>query len=129
VIVVDASVIAPLVLDDGAEGTQKRARLRGEQLAAPDLVKVEAASAIRRHLAAGLVDERRATLAIDDLISLPVLLFPTEPFLTRAWALRDNVTTYDACYIALAETLACALLTADGRLSRAPGVRCPVELI
>ncbi len=128
-IVVDASVLAPLVLDDGPEGTKKRARLQGEQLAAPDLVKVEAASAIRRHLAAGFVDENRATLAISDLISLPVLLFPTETFLERAWALRDNVTTYDACYVALAETLGCTLLTADGRLGRAPGIGCPLELV
>ncbi len=127
-IVVDASVLAPVVLDDGADGTRMRARLRGERLAAPDLAKVEVASVIRRHLASAAVDDERASQAIWNLIDLPILLFPTAPFLRRAWALRDNVTAYDACYVALAETLACTMLTADGRLARAPGLQCAVEL-
>lgn len=127
-IVVDASVLAPVVLDHGTDGTRMRARLRGERIAAPDLAKVEAASVIRRHLASGAVDHEQATAAIEDLIELPVLLFPTAPFLRRAWALRENVTPYDACYVALAETLACTMLTADGRLARAPGLQCPVEV-
>ena len=127
-IVVDASLLAPVVLDHGADGTRMRGRLRSERIAAPDLAKVEAASVIRRHLASGDVDHEQATAAIEDLIELPVLLFPTAPFLRRAWALRDNVTPYDACYVALAETLACTMLTADGRLVRAPGLRCPIEL-
>jgi predicted nucleic acid-binding protein len=128
VIVVDASVLAPVVLDHGADGTRMRARLRGERLAAPDLAKVEVASVIRRHLASAAVDDERASQAIWNLIDLPILLFPTAPFLRRAWALRDNVTAYDACYVALAETLACTMLTADGRLARAPGLQCAVEL-
>jgi predicted nucleic acid-binding protein len=128
VIVVDASVLAPVVLDHGPDGIRMRARIRGERIAAPDLAKVEVASVIRRHLASGAVDSERASQAIDDLIEFPVLLFPTAPFLRRAWALRENVTAYDACYVALAETLACTLLTADGRLARAPGLECPVEM-
>ena len=127
-IVVDASVLAPVILDHGPDGTRMRARLRGERIAAPDLAKVEAASVIRKHLASGAVDHDRASAAIEDLIELPLLLFPTAPFLRRAWALRENVTPYDACYVALAETLACTMLTADGRLARAPGLQCPVEL-
>ncbi|HEY5012202.1 MAG TPA: type II toxin-antitoxin system VapC family toxin [Acidimicrobiia bacterium] len=128
-IVVDASVLAPVVLDDGPDGTRMRARLRGERVAAPDLAKVEAASVIRRHLASGAVDYQRASQAIENLIDFPILIFPTAPFLRRAWELRDNVTAYDACYVALAETLACAMLTADGRLARAPGLECAVELV
>jgi predicted nucleic acid-binding protein len=128
VIVVDASVLAPVVLDDGVDGTRMRARLRGERLAAPDLAKVEVASVIRRHVASAAVVDRRASRAIEHLIDLPILLFPTAPFLRRAWALRDNVTAYDACYVALAETLSCTMLTADGRLARAPGLQCAVEL-
>jgi predicted nucleic acid-binding protein len=86
------------------------------------------ASVIRKHLAAGAVDHERASAAIEDLIDLPLLLFPTAPFLRRAWTLRENVTPYGACYVALAETLACTMLTADGRLARAPGLECPIEL-
>lgn len=127
-IVVDASVLAPVVLDHGADGTRMRARLRGERIAVPDLAKIEAASVIRRHLANGAVDHAGADQAMDDLVDLPVVAFPTSQFLRRAWALRANVTTYDACYVALAETLDCTLLTADARLARAPGLQCAVEL-
>jgi predicted nucleic acid-binding protein len=49
--------------------------------------------------------------------------------LPRVWSLRDNLTSYDACYVALAERLGAVLVTADGRLARAPGTRCAVELL
>ncbi len=64
-----------------------------------------------------------------DLLDLPINVYPTAPLLLRSWQLRDNLTAYDACYIALAETLGCNFLTADNRLSRAPGTRCPIEVI
>ena len=56
-------------------------------------------------------------------------VFPTAPLLHRAWELRDNVTSYDACYVALAEALDGVLLTADLRLAGAPGVRCAIEVV
>lgn len=55
-------------------------------------------------------------------------VFPTAPPLRRASDLRDTVTGYDACYVALAEALGCALLTADARLAGAAGARCEIEL-
>ena len=127
-LVVDASVLAPVVLEDGDDGDRMRARLRGERVVAPDLAKLEAASVIRRVLASGAVDQARADQAVADLVDLPVLVFPTSPLLQRAWALRDNITMYDACYVALAEALACPLLTSDARLARAPGLQCAVEI-
>jgi predicted nucleic acid-binding protein len=55
--------------------------------------------------------------------------YPVFPFLERVWELRDNVSAYDAAYIALAELLGCSLLTVDSRLGGAPGVRCPVIVV
>ena len=84
---------------------------------------------IRRQLRVGTIDVNQAGQAITDLLDLPMTVYPTAPLLVRCWQLRDNLTAYDACYIALAETLGCSLLTTDARLSRAPGSRCPIEVI
>ncbi|TPW13096.1 MAG: hypothetical protein FD127_2252, partial [Acidimicrobiaceae bacterium] len=59
----------------------------------------------------------------------PVRVFPTAPLLSRMWELRDNMTAYDACYVALAEAIDAPLLTADRRLANAPGVGCTIEAI
>lgn len=128
-LVVDASVIAPVVADGGSDGTRYRQRLRSEQIAAPDLLRIEVLSVIRRQLHAGTIDAGQAEQAVTDLLDLPITVYPTAPLLHRSWQLRDNLTAYDACYIALAETLACSFLTADNRLSRAPGTTCPIEVI
>lgn len=129
VIVVDASVLASALLDDGRAGDEARSRLRDEQLAAPDVILLEIASVIRRQLAAGKADARRAALAMQDLVDVPLQLAPHRALLPRVWELRDNLTPYDAAYVALAERLDAALVTADGRLRRAPGLRCAVEVL
>jgi predicted nucleic acid-binding protein len=129
VLVVDASVLAPAVADGGSDGAAYRSRLRGERIAAPDLVRVEVLSVIRRQLSVGLLDVDQAEQALDDLLELPVSIYPTASLLRRGWELRDNVSAYDACYIALAESLDTTLLTADVRLARAPGADCAIELI
>jgi len=129
VLVVDASVLAPVVADGGSDGAAYRSRLRGERIAAPDLLRVEVVSVIRRQLRVGLLDVDQAERALDDLLDLPVAVYPTVALLRRGWELRDNVSAYDACYIALAESLDSTLLTADVRLARAPGVDCAIELI
>ena len=72
---------------------------------------------------------RQAEQAVGNLVALPLIVYPTAPTLRRSWELRNNVTPYDACYIGLAESLGCGLLTTDARLARAPGIRCPVELM
>ena len=63
-----------------------------------------------------------------DLTALPVTSYPTGPLMVRAYERRANVTPCDACYVALAEGLACTLVTADARFSRAAGVRCNIEV-
>lgn len=96
-------------------------------IAAPDLLRVEVVSVLRRQVATSLITATQASAAVDDLLDLPLSVFPTAPLLRRAWQLRDNLTAYDACYVALAEALDCTLLTADARLGRAPGTRCTFE--
>ena len=129
VLVVDASVIAPALVDAGEFGAMASERLRGERLAAPDLLRLEVASVLRRHTASGAISSRRAKTAIDDLMDLPIVVFPSQALLPRVWALRANFTSYDACYVALAETLKCTLLTADRRMAAAPGAKCRIELL
>ena len=128
-IVADASVLAPVVTGRGADGSKFRQRLRGETIAVPDLARIEVISVIRRQCRSGDLDNSQAARALDDLIDLPLIVYATAPLLRRAWVLRDNVSTYDACYVALAEMLDCTLLTADARLSRSPGFTCAVEVL
>ena len=128
-IVVDASVLATALADDGGDGDRFRARLRGETLSAPELIDPEVASVFRRRQASGFLDERRAALALADLIDLPVQRVTHRPLLARGWELRHNLTAYDAMYVVLAELLDAPLLTADRRLGSAPGVRCAVEVL
>lgn len=128
-LVADASVIAPVVADGGRDGVRFRRRLHGEQVAAPDLLRVEVVSVLRQQVRAGAIDATQAKGALADLLELPLTIYPTAPLLRRCWQLRDNLTAYDACYVALAETLDATLVTADARLARAPGTRCPVDLL
>lgn len=128
-IVVDASVLAPALADDGADGDLVRERLRGEQLVAPELVDLEVVSTLRRAARAGRLDERRSGQALDDLAALPLRRVSHLPLINRIWELRDNLTAYDASYVALAEMLDCSLLTADGGIGKASGVRCAVEVL
>lgn len=128
-LVVDASALAPALADDGRDGDVARTRLRGHTLAAPELIDLETISVLRRQLHAGQLDARRAELAITDLVALPMRRAPHQPLLARCWELRENLTVYDAAYIALAELLDVALLTADARLARAPGLRCALDVL
>jgi predicted nucleic acid-binding protein len=123
VIVVDASVLATALGDDGPDGDHARARLRGERLSAPELVDLEVTSVLRRQVHSG------AAQALADLAALPLRRTPHRPLLARCWELRDNLTVYDASYVALAEALEVTLLTGDGRLAHAPGLRCHVEIL
>jgi predicted nucleic acid-binding protein len=129
VIVVDASVLAVALGDDGTDGERARERLTGETLVAPELVDLEVVSVWRRHVAAKLMPARRAASGLADLVDLPLRRSSHQPFLQRIWELRHVVTPYDAAYVALAEILDAVLVTADARLSRASGFNCQVEVV
>ena len=127
-IVADASVLVVALADDGPDGDQARSRLQGERLTVPELADLEVASVLRRQMNAGTLDARRARLALDDLAALPALRAPHRPLLPRCWELRNNLTIYDAAYVALAEAMNTTLLTGDRKLAKAPGPQCPIEI-
>lgn len=129
-IVIDASVLANVVGDDGPAGRAARARLLdAAEASTPDLADVETVAVLRKRWLAGDLTDRRFRSAIDDLLALPLARFPTGALMIRAYELRSNVTAYDASYIALAEGLACTLVTADARLARSPGTNCAIEIL
>lgn len=128
-LVVDASVLVVALADDGADGDAARERLRGEDLVAPELLDLEVVSVLRGQMISGALDARRADLALNDLSAMPLKRAPHLPLLQRCWELRENLTTYDASYVALAEALNVLLLTGDRRLARASGPRCQIEVL
>jgi predicted nucleic acid-binding protein len=127
-LVVDASVVAAALVDTGAVGTWAETQLERSPLAAPHLLPVEVASILRRSCQAGDLTTEVAAMAHADLLDLRIDLFSYEPFGGRVWELRENLTSYDAWYVAVAETLDAPLATIDLRLSRAPGPRCPFSV-
>lgn len=129
-IVIDASILANAVGDDHTDGERARAELRSAGgVSAPDLVDVETVAVLRKRWLARTISARRFSSAIEDLEALAIDRYPSLRFMRRAYELRDNVTAYDATYIALAEILGCELLTADRRLASAPGARCAIRLV
>ncbi len=90
---------------------------------------VEVLQVLRRLESRGELQPARAAAALSLLEVLPMRRHPHAPLLTRIWALRDNLTAYDATYVALAEALGAVLVTCDARLSRAPGLHATVEVL
>ena len=129
-IVLDASAALELLLRTPAAGVvERRIFSRGQSLHAPHLIDVEVAQVLRRYAASGELDSGRCRDALEDLADLPLTRYPHDLLLPRIWELRENLTAYDAAYVALAEALDAPLLTCDRKLSRASGVRARVELV
>ena len=129
-IVIDASVLANLVGDDGDDGHRARDEVRDAgAVAAPDLVDIETVAVLRKRWLGGTISDERFADALADLEVLDFDRYPGLPLMLRAYELRANVTAYDAAYVALAELLGCELLTADERLSKAPGPRCAIRVL
>jgi predicted nucleic acid-binding protein len=130
VIVLDASAAVELLVGtDYGDLVSDRIADPAESLHVPHLLAVEVAQVVRRLVAAGDLRPGRAVDALDDLTDLDAERYPHEPFLTRMFALRANLTAYDAAYVALAETLDAPVVTFDRRLAGAPGNRATVELL
>jgi predicted nucleic acid-binding protein len=128
VLVVDASVLADALLDDGPAGDRARGELTADdQWAAPDHIFVEVMSVIRGRLLGQKITLERAEDAVAALADMAMDKVDPARLIPRIWELRGNLTAYDAAYVAAAEILECPLLTGDRRLSRARGVRCEVR--
>ena len=128
-IVVDASVLADAVANEGPAGDLARKRLSGERAFAPHLIDLEVVSMLKRITRSGSVDPAVAEGATRRVALYPLTRLPHAPLLGRIWELRHNLSVYDASYVALAEALRVSLVTSDEAFARAPGVECEVELL
>ena len=129
-IVVDASALLEFLLQTPL-GARVEARLfrDQEELHSPHLLDVEVTQGLRRLVRAGEVSDDRAAEAIADLVDLNLHRHPHLDLLSRAWKLRENVTAYDAMYVALSEALDAPIVTCDTPLAKAPGHRARIEAI
>jgi len=119
-IVLDASAAIEWLLQT-PRGLRVGQRISGaSSLHAPHLLDVEVAQVLRRYVAVHGLPISRAEEALQDLMDVRIRRYPHIPFLRRIWALRNNLTSYDALYIALAEALAATLVTCDAKLAAAP---------
>lgn len=114
-LVVDASAAVALLLG----GAEARQAIAGHDLAAPQLLDVEVTHALRRLVLRGEMDAGAARERLTLLLRAPISRVDLTGLVLDAWELRDRVTGYDAVHIALAARLACAVLTADERVSHA----------
>ena len=129
-IVLDASAILEVLLRTPCgEDLTPRLLESDEALCAPHLIDVEIAQVLRRFALAGQISGERGGQALRDLADLPLERFSHEPLLDRAWMLRENMTAYDAMYVALAEALDAPLLTRDEKLAKTPGHKAAIELV
>lgn len=124
-IVLDASAALSGLLNIGPA----RESMAGEQLHAPHLLDSEVASGLRRQVASQRIAAGDGWAALDTWRRLGLTRYAMHGLLDRVWDLRANLSAYDAGYVALAESLGCSLVTADARISRAPGVRCPITVV
>jgi len=129
-IVVDASaVIEVLLATPNSHIIERRMRRADGSLHAPQLLDIEVLQVLRRLCAQGVTTANRCREALDDLSDLPITRYSHEPLVARIWALRHNITAYDAAYVTLAEALDAPLLTRDRRLAGASGHTALIELV
>ena len=129
-IVIDASALLEALLrTPAAKAVERRLFEQRQTLHAPHLLDVEVAQVIRRYAAAGELDAERGRAALADLADFPIRRYPHDFLLPRVWELRNNLSAYDAVYVALAEVLNAPLLTRDRRLAAAARQHSRVELV
>ena len=124
-VVIDASALFELVVQSERAPAVAQA-VGATDMVAPDVVNPEVLAILRRLERTGSLPAREAVQAVDDLMDAPVRRFSTLPLLAEAWTLPANVSAADACYVVLARILRCPLVTADRKLSRAPGLGVPL---
>jgi predicted nucleic acid-binding protein len=130
VIVPDASVLLEVLLrTPDAQRIEERLLDVRETLHAPHLVDLEVAQVLRRYVQRREMTAERGRQSLELLAQFPIRRHGHEALMPRVWLLRENLTAYDAAYVALAEGLRATLLTRDARLAGAPGHAATIELI
>jgi len=129
-IVVDASALVSALLGKTSSARELRRRLGAETCHAPHLIDAEVGNVLRRRVLRSELSPSDAQTLLAAAGPLVDRRYEMSGALARAaWILRENLSFYDALYVALAHGLTCPLVTADDRLSRAPGLLCTVELV
>ena len=127
-IVLDASALVEVILRTPiGSAIEQRIISSAETLHAPHLIDIETTHVLRRYVAKGSIDAKRGREAIDDVASLSLRRYGHAGLLPRVWEMRNNLTAYDAVYVALAQVLNAPLLTCDRRLAAAVGHRAQIE--
>jgi predicted nucleic acid-binding protein len=131
-IVLDASAAIEWLLQT-PKAKAVEARLFGESAGprwhAPHLLDIEVAQVVRKLVAKGAMSDARGHQALQDFVDLPLTRYPHDFLLPRVWELRQNLTAYDAVYVALAEALGAVLVTCDANIAGAPGHRAQVDVV
>ena len=129
-IVVDASALIELLTrSERGELVEARILRASETIHAPALIDLEIAQVLRRYVASKQVPAHWPRMALDIAIAFPMTRYLHEPLMKRVWELKENVTAYDAAYIALAEALRAPLVTCDAKVGRTRGIHTTVEVI
>ena len=129
-IVLDASAAVAVLLNSDESALHIRARIEqaDDELHVPHFFEIEVMSVLRRYVLSQRLSEGRSGELFEDFMTMRLTRYPHTALLSRVWELRNNVTAYDAAYVALAETLGAPLVTMDERLSRAFGIHAAVEV-
>ena len=128
-IVADAGVVLETLLFLRDVGPMARHRLSATQVHAPELLDLEVTAALRKLVRRGETTLGHATDALDGLRRANITRHSHRLFLHRIWELRENISAYDAAYVAIAERADATLLTLDRRLAQAHGPRCRIEVL
>ena len=124
----DASAAVDLLLERGEQGLWVEDRVVGHELvAAPHVIDLEVAAALRRLARLSEIGSERGRVTLLELVEMPLQRYPVSALLGRIWGLREQLTTYDAAYVALAEALEVPLVTTDARLGRSTGHTATIE--
>ena len=123
-LVVDASCVVAALVDGEENGIWAREILQADDLVAPELMLVEVGSVLRKLQLSKRLSQFEAAGAHRDLLRMKIRHFPYAPLATLVWQLRENITTFDASYVALAASLETDLATLDIKLSRAAKSLC-----
>jgi predicted nucleic acid-binding protein len=120
--------VVELLLAGERAGAVERS-VEDADLTAPDSIHPEVLQTIRGLERSGQVGKGRAEEMLSSFLTMSISHVPTVGLMADAWALRDNLSAYDACYVALARLLGSALITGDHRVARAPNLGIPLILI
>lgn len=124
--VFDASALVSILVGSGPSRSWSEGLFRTSEVVAPQIVLVEAVNVLRRHVLSGLILEPAGKAAVNNLLDMSIELYPFTGLSSRVWELRAQVSSYDAWYVALAESLDIEFVTLDYRLSRAHGLNCRI---